>query len=79
MLFCLVADFDLPFKAHAPVKTSSPIDQNMAVEGVEELDDEKDQVVSPILFACDDEEKEEAKTEPPPTQTPKCNGHVTEE
>uniref|UniRef100_A0A8C9YXJ1 Mif2/CENP-C cupin domain-containing protein n=1 Tax=Sander lucioperca TaxID=283035 RepID=A0A8C9YXJ1_SANLU len=69
-------DLDIPFKAHRPVKTSSPIEENMVVE---ELDNEKDRVVSPLLFACEDEGKEEAKTEPLLIQNPRCNGHVTEE
>ncbi len=63
------------------MKTSSPIEENKVVEGVEELDNEKDQVVSPILFACEDEgeEEEERKTEPLLTQKPQCNGHITDE
>uniref|UniRef100_A0AAQ4PUJ6 Mif2/CENP-C cupin domain-containing protein n=1 Tax=Gasterosteus aculeatus aculeatus TaxID=481459 RepID=A0AAQ4PUJ6_GASAC len=64
-----VADLDVPFKAHMPVKTSSPIEEKMVVE---ELDNEKDHVVSPILFACDDEAA--AKTEPLLLQGPQCNG-----
>uniref|UniRef100_UPI0037E78691 nucleolar protein dao-5 n=1 Tax=Semicossyphus pulcher TaxID=241346 RepID=UPI0037E78691 len=71
-------DLDIPFKAHRPVKTSSPIER--VVEHVAELDTGKDRVVSPILFACEDEGvEEEAKTDPPPTQKPQCNGHITEE
>ncbi|XP_028425659.1 microtubule-associated protein 1B-like [Perca flavescens] len=69
-------DLDIPFKAHMPVKTSSPIEENMVVE---ELDNEKDQVASPLLFACEDEGKEEANTEPLLIQNPQCNGHVTDE
>ncbi|XP_078136850.1 uncharacterized protein LOC144537203 [Sander vitreus] len=69
-------DLDIPFKAHRPVKTSSPIEENMVVV---ELDNEKGRVVSPLLFACEDEGKEEAKTEPLLIQNPQCNGHVTEE
>ncbi|XP_034056347.1 titin-like isoform X6 [Gymnodraco acuticeps] len=64
----LVFDQDIPFKAHMPAKTSSPIETNMAVKA---LNIEKDRAVSPLLFACEDEG--DAKTEPPP------NGHVTEE
>nr|XP_040023474.1 uncharacterized protein si:ch211-161h7.4 [Gasterosteus aculeatus aculeatus] len=67
-------DLDVPFKAHMPVKTSSPIEEKMVVE---ELDNEKDHVVSPILFACDDEAA--AKTEPLLLQGPQCNGHGTEQ
>ncbi|XP_031706442.1 uncharacterized protein LOC116385269 [Anarrhichthys ocellatus] len=69
-------DLDIPFKAHMPVKMSSPIEVNVVVE---ELDNKKDQVVSPILFACEDEGKEEAKTEPLLIQDPQHNGHGTEE
>ncbi|XP_044031705.1 uncharacterized protein si:ch211-161h7.4 isoform X2 [Siniperca chuatsi] len=75
----LDVDLDFPFKAHGPVKTSSPIEENMVVQDVEELENEKDQVVSPILFACEDEGKEEAKTEPLPTQKTQCNELITEE
>ncbi|XP_035511537.1 nucleolar protein dao-5 isoform X2 [Morone saxatilis] len=74
----LEIDLDVPFKAHGPVKTSSPIEEDIVVEGVEELDNEKGSIVSPILFPCDDEGKEEAKTEPSPTQTPQCNGLAAE-
>ncbi|XP_051267354.1 nucleolar protein dao-5 isoform X2 [Dicentrarchus labrax] len=74
----LEIDLDVPFKAHGPVKTSSPIEENIVVEGVEELDNEKDSIVSPILFPCEDEGKEETKTEPSPTQKPQCIGHATE-
>ena len=72
-LFCffkypdvVFTDQDIPFEAHMPAKTSSPIETNMAVKG---LDIEKDRAVSPLLFACEDEG--DAKTPP--------NGHVTEE
>ncbi|XP_034416256.1 uncharacterized protein si:ch211-161h7.4 [Cyclopterus lumpus] len=68
-------DLDIPFKAHMPVKTSSPIEENTVGE---ELDNEKDQVVSPILFAYEDEGKEEAKTEPLLIQEHQCNEHGTE-
>ncbi|GAA6214990.1 microtubule-associated protein 1B-like [Lates japonicus] len=71
-------DLDTPFKVHEPVKTSSPIEENAVVHGVEEEDGEK-KVVSPILFDCEDEGKEEAKMEPLTIQKPHCNGHVTEE
>jgi len=67
---------EIPFKAHGPVKTSSPIEQNI---GVEEQDNEKDQVVSPILFNCEDEAAEEPNKDPLPTQEPHCNGLSTEE
>nr|XP_046227714.1 protein piccolo isoform X2 [Scatophagus argus] len=71
-------DIDFPFKAHRPVKTSSPIEKNVVVEGVEELDNEKNGVVSPILFPCEDEGEETAKTDPLPIQKPHCNKHITE-
>ncbi|XP_049912997.1 titin isoform X1 [Epinephelus moara] len=71
-------DLDIPFEAHGPMKTSSPIEDNV-VEHVEELDNEKHRVVSPVLFACEDDEKEGANTEPQPIQEPQCNRHVEEE
>ncbi|XP_034562251.1 neurofilament heavy polypeptide isoform X2 [Notolabrus celidotus] len=63
-------DLDIPFKVHGPIKTSSPIEVNIALgRGREEPDKEKDRVVSPILFDCNDvEEEEEAKIEPAPRQ-----------
>lgn len=50
---------DCPFKAHGPVKTSSPI-KNVGdcIEEVYEV--RKEGAVSPILFLCDDNETEEA-------------------
>ncbi|XP_076577482.1 uncharacterized protein LOC143314387 isoform X2 [Chaetodon auriga] len=72
-------ELDSPFKDHGPVKTSSPIERSLVVEGVEELENEKDQVVAPILFACEDAGKEDANTKSPPTQKPQDNQHVTEE
>ncbi|KAM6971584.1 uncharacterized protein LKV04_017146 [Tautogolabrus adspersus] len=72
-------DLDFQFKTHGPVKTSSPIEENMAVERVAELDKEKDRVVSPILFACEDEEEEEAEAEHLSSQEPQCKEYVTKE
>ncbi|XP_063730024.1 uncharacterized protein si:ch211-161h7.4 isoform X1 [Eleginops maclovinus] len=63
-------------KAHMPMRTSSPIENNTPVK---ELDIAKDQAVSPILFACDDDRAEEARRAPPPHQKPQCNGDATEE
>lgn len=70
LLFCLTV-LDLPFKAHRPVKTSSPIEGNGVMNGGNEVDNKKDRVVSPILFLCEDDDREEPKSEPLPTQ--KCN------
>lgn len=67
-------DLDIPFKAHGPVKTSSPIEQNMGADGVEKH--EKGQVVLPN---CVDEIAEEPCEDPLPTQKPQCNGEVAEE
>ncbi|XP_042366612.1 titin isoform X2 [Plectropomus leopardus] len=67
-------DLDIPFKAHGPVKTSSPIEDNPVVEPVGEFDNEKDQAVSPLLFACEDEGKEEANAEPQTIQEPQGSG-----
>ncbi|XP_023122063.2 uncharacterized protein si:ch211-161h7.4 isoform X1 [Amphiprion ocellaris] len=76
----LDTDCDIPFKAHGPVKTSSPIEQNMGTKGEEEKqDDEKHEVVSAVLFPCEDEGEEEVKTKPLPIQKPQGNGHITEE
>uniref|UniRef100_A0A3Q3CUQ4 Titin-like n=1 Tax=Haplochromis burtoni TaxID=8153 RepID=A0A3Q3CUQ4_HAPBU len=71
-------DLDIPFKGHHPVKTSSPAEQSLAAEE-EKQDDEKSQVVSPILFMCEYEGIEEVKKDSLPTQNPQCNGQVTEE
>ena len=75
----LVVDLDIPFKAHGPVKTSSPIEPNMGVECIKEQDNEKDQIVSPILFICEDEVVEIPNTDPVPTEKPYANGLVTEQ
>ncbi|XP_030612588.1 uncharacterized protein LOC115799515 isoform X4 [Archocentrus centrarchus] len=72
-------DLDIPFKAHGPVKTSSPIIQNMAVEEEEKQDNEKEQVVSPILFGFEDVGLEEPKKDLLPTQSPQRNEHISEE
>ncbi|XP_034998814.2 muscle M-line assembly protein unc-89 [Hippoglossus stenolepis] len=66
------------FKLHEPVKTSSPIDKIVSVVDVEEENNDGKQVVSPILFDCGEEEKEEAQMQPPTIQEPQVNGHVTE-
>lgn len=70
---------DIPFKAHGPVKTSSPIEPNMDAECVKEQDNEKDQIVSPILFNCEDVAAEEPEADPLPTEKPCSNGLVTEQ
>uniref|UniRef100_A0A3Q1FGV1 Uncharacterized LOC110961908 n=2 Tax=Acanthochromis polyacanthus TaxID=80966 RepID=A0A3Q1FGV1_9TELE len=76
----LDTDCDIPFKAHGPVKTSSPIEHNMGSKGKgEKQDDEKHEVASAILFPCEDEGEEEVKTKPLPIQKPQCNGHISEE
>ncbi|XP_060920810.1 titin homolog [Labrus mixtus] len=72
-------DLNFQFKMHGPVKTSSPIEENMAVERVAELDEEKDRVVSPILFACEDDEEEEAEAEHLYSQKPQREEHITKE
>ncbi|XP_039983520.1 ankyrin repeat domain-containing protein 11 isoform X2 [Xiphias gladius] len=72
-------DSDIPFKVHGPVKTSSPVDKNGVVERIQEEDNEKKQIVSPILFDYEDEGKEEANTESPTIQKPRCNAYVTED
>ncbi|KAM8823064.1 uncharacterized protein AB9W97_005175 isoform 2-T2 [Spinachia spinachia] len=69
----LLIDLDVPFKAHMPVKTSSPIEEKL-VE-----DNEKDHAVSPILVACEDKGEEQTNTQPLLLQAPQCNGQGTEE
>ncbi|KAM3593213.1 uncharacterized protein V6R79_007819 [Siganus canaliculatus] len=69
LLLFLVTDSDLAFKAHGPIKTSSPVEKDVIVDGVKQLDNE-DTVASPILFACEDEGEEEANHKPSPTQKP---------
>ncbi|KAM9839707.1 uncharacterized protein ACBR49_016704 [Aulostomus maculatus] len=59
---------------HMPVKTSSPIDENMSVEVPQGEDEGKGQELSPILLVCE----EVATTEPEPIKEPQYNGHVTE-
>ncbi|CAB1440319.1 unnamed protein product [Pleuronectes platessa] len=66
------------FKLHEPVKTSSPIEEIVSAVNVEEEKNDGKQVVSPILFDCGEEEKEEAQVQPPTIQEPQVNGHVTE-
>lgn len=68
-------ELDIPFKAHMPVKTSSPIELKKVVE---KLNNEKDRVVSTILFADEDDGKEEAKTDSLLIQEHQCNEHSTE-
>ncbi|XP_071341242.1 neurofilament heavy polypeptide [Trachinotus anak] len=69
-------DLDTIFDVHGPVKTSSPIEDNVVGEGLEE---EKKQAEPPILFDCEDDVKKDTKTEPPLIQKPQSNGTVTEE
>ncbi|MEQ2307778.1 hypothetical protein AMECASPLE_021666 [Ameca splendens] len=59
----LDADLGIPFKAHGPIKTSSPIEHNG---------------VTPILFNSEDE-AEEPQADPVPTQKPQCDGQGTED
>ncbi|XP_028289400.1 protein IWS1 homolog isoform X3 [Parambassis ranga] len=54
-------DLDIPFKAHTPVKTSSPVERNRGEEAEERLNNGNDIVMSPILFPQEDEGK---KSEP---------------
>ncbi|XP_073345016.1 uncharacterized protein [Pagrus major] len=72
-------DLDNPFEVHGPMKTSSPIEEKVIVDGEVEMDNEKHTVMSPVLFAYEDERKEEAEAEPLPTQKPQCNGPVAEQ
>lgn len=77
VLLFFIADLDLPFKVPGPSKTSSPIEASRTVNRVEELDSEKERVMLPILFECEDDGKEEEKSEPLPSQ--KCSRDITEQ
>lgn len=79
MLLFLTTDLDIPFEVHGPRKTSSPIEENVIVDGEVQMDNEKDTVMSPVLFVYADERKEEAETESLPTQEQQCNGPVAEQ
>ncbi|XP_061569607.1 uncharacterized protein si:ch211-161h7.4 isoform X2 [Cololabis saira] len=70
-------DLDIPFKAHGPVKTSSPIELIMGAASVEVQDNEKDEIVSPILFNFEDEVAGEPNTAPVPTDKPSLSGEIT--
>lgn len=75
-----VADSDVLFKMDGPVKTSSPIEAKEGVVdggGLEEEDNERIPIVSPILFDCEEDGNKEAKTRLPNVQEPQCNGYVT--
>ncbi|XP_037549889.1 proteoglycan 4 [Nematolebias whitei] len=71
-------DLDIPFKAHTPVKTSSPIEQIMNKKNIKKTVDGNGSAVSPILFNCEDEAVEEPDKNPPSTQKPDFNRRVTE-
>ncbi|XP_068160305.1 neurofilament heavy polypeptide [Antennarius striatus] len=72
-------DLDFGFSAHRPVKTSSPIEENVTVKGAETTDTEKHCIMSPILFACEDVEKEEAKMESLPKQKLQSSGQILQQ
>ncbi|XP_036935233.1 muscle M-line assembly protein unc-89 [Acanthopagrus latus] len=72
-------DLDIPFEVHGPRKTSSPIEEKVIVDGEVEMDNEKDTVMSPVLFVYEDQRKEEAETEFLPTQKQQGNGLVAEQ
>lgn len=76
VLLFFIADLDLRFKVPGPSKTSSPIEGSRVVNPVEELDSEKQRVMLPILFDCEDNGKEEEKSEPLPSE--KCSRDITE-
>ncbi|XP_056221085.1 protein piccolo [Seriola aureovittata] len=67
-------DLDIPFDVHGPVKTSSPIEDNVVVESLEVEGNEKKQVEPPIFFDCEDDIKEDTKT-----QKPQSDGHIKED
>lgn len=47
------AGLNRPFKAHRPVKTSSPIEKKNVANCTEEVHN-KEGVMSPVLFPCED-------------------------
>lgn len=72
-------DSGIPFKAHGPIKTSSPIEYNTSEKIAEKPnEEEEDHGVTPILFNSEDE-AEEPQAEPVPDPKPLCNGQVTKE
>lgn len=77
VLLFFIADLDLAFKVPGPSKTSSPIEGCRVVNPVEELDSEKQRVMLPILFDCEDNGKEEETSEPLPSE--KCSRDITEQ
>lgn len=79
LLLFLITDLDIPFEVHGPRKTSSPIEEKVIVDGEVEMDNEKDTVMSPVLFVYEDQRKEEAETEFLPTQKQQGNGLVAEQ
>lgn len=52
-ILCSSAGLNCPFKAHRPVKTSSPIEKKSVANCTEEVNN-KEGVMSPILFPCED-------------------------
>ncbi|XP_035474506.1 uncharacterized protein si:ch211-161h7.4 isoform X2 [Scophthalmus maximus] len=77
----LEIDSDVLFKMDGPVKTSSPIEAKEGVVdggGLEEEDNERIPIVSPILFDCEEDGNKEAKTRLPNVQEPQCNGDDSE-
>ncbi|XP_029979442.1 altered inheritance of mitochondria protein 21 isoform X2 [Sphaeramia orbicularis] len=71
-------DLDIPFKAHGPVKTSSPIEGN-GVDVNKKQANKNHKIMSPILFDCEDDGKEEAQPKPLPVQEIQQNGHTLED
>ncbi|XP_038149679.1 nucleolar protein dao-5 isoform X1 [Cyprinodon tularosa] len=66
----------VPFDIHEPMKTSSPIIQNMIKRTREKQDENEDLTVTPIFFINEDEE---SHPDAVATHKPQCNGQSTEE
>ncbi|KAM4718043.1 uncharacterized protein FYW61_015982 isoform 2-T2 [Anableps anableps] len=72
-------DSGIPFKAHRPIKTSSPIEHNTSKKTTDELEEVGDHHgVTPTLSSSEDKAKE-PQADPVPIQKAQCNGLVTED
>ncbi|XP_067107918.1 serine/arginine repetitive matrix protein 1 [Osmerus mordax] len=77
-LYCPTLDAEVvtPFKEHSPIKTSSPIEQEVHVDNADCC--YRDKTASPLLFVCEDEEDVPPKLNPSTSQEVPCSGQATE-
>ncbi|XP_028290316.1 daf-12-interacting protein 1 isoform X2 [Gouania willdenowi] len=75
----LDAHLDIPFVAHLPAKTSSPIEENIFVKSAEKLNDINSPPVTPVLFPLEEETQDKANAEPPLAHEHQSNEQVKEE